>query len=57
MNFQEFPKWLYHAELAERILNTPEEAAALGDGWSDEPFAAATETKSPAPKKRGKKAE
>lgn len=35
----QFPKWLYHAELPARIVKTPEEQIALGEGWADSPAA------------------
>jgi hypothetical protein len=37
MQIQEFPKWKYHGELPARIVNDPEQEAALGDGWVDHP--------------------
>jgi hypothetical protein len=37
--FVEYPKWLYHRNLAPRIVNGPEEEAALGPEWTETPGA------------------
>jgi len=37
--FVEYPKWLYHRNLAPRIVNGPEEEAALGPEWAQSPAA------------------
>jgi hypothetical protein len=34
-----YPAWRYHRELPPRIVQTPDEAAALGPGWADTPAA------------------
>ena len=57
--FQAYPKWVYSATEAPRIVNSVEEEGELGDGWGDSPAAFDESTESDAPKKRGrpKKAE
>lgn len=37
MQFEEYPKWLYHAVEPPRIVNDPLEWEALGDGWAQSP--------------------
>lgn len=39
MKYIEYPKWLYHAELPAVVVETPDEHAALGEGWEDSPAA------------------
>jgi hypothetical protein len=34
---REFPKWKYHRSLPARMVNDPEQEAALGAGWADHP--------------------
>jgi hypothetical protein len=34
-----YPTWRYHASLPARIVNGPEEDAALGPEWADTPAA------------------
>jgi hypothetical protein len=37
--YNEYPKWLYHADGRSVIVNSREEAEALGDGWAETPAA------------------
>ena len=37
MEFQEFPKWKYHRTLSAKLVSDPEQEAALGEGWVDNP--------------------
>lgn len=39
MEKQLYPSWRFHATLPACIVNTPEEAAALGEGWEQSPAA------------------
>lgn len=37
-----YPKWIYHATLAARVVESCEEQEALGEGWSESPVEAPT---------------
>ena len=32
-----YPRWVFNPDALDRIVNTPEEEAALGEGWYDTP--------------------
>lgn len=34
---RDYPRWMHHESGSSRIVETPEEEAALGEGWSDYP--------------------
>lgn len=40
-----YPAWRYHATEAAKVVQTAEEDAALGSGWSKSPSAAKSEPK------------
>lgn len=42
-----FPSWVYHRSEAARIVEGPEQLAALGPGWTDTPAAFSAETEIP----------
>ena len=42
-DFQEFPKWKYHAVKLPLVVKTAEEEAALGPSWADAPIMATEE--------------
>ena len=45
-----YPSWVYHKTLAPRVVENPEELAALGPGWADTPAAFAEPEKVDRPK-------
>jgi hypothetical protein len=45
MSMDQFPKWLYHAKQPAQIVQTAEEAKALGKGWKEAPVEAEAPTK------------
>ena len=57
LDYQEFPKFKYHATEAPRIVNDPAEEEALGPAWHDTVVAAieAAESVAPKPKRRKEK--